>query len=245
MRWEIDSIIALQQLREQLPGLTALLSACSFLGKEEFFLLLIPLIYLCADTRVGIRLGLLVLLGDTLNLFGKLAFHAPRPYWLNSGVLPLSLESSYGLPSSHAQNAVSVWTFLALQVKKRWFWIVAVCVIFLISLSRVYLGVHFWSDVVIGWMIGVLFLVLFLRYVPRAEAWFLSSTLCANCGISCVEPCAATFRRSTPRRAAGSRFGFMGALRGGGEYSGAAGWSLRRDLRPGNRLGVEPARGAL
>lgn len=170
MDWQINTIVALQQLN----GLTGLMQAFSFLGREEFFLLLIPLIYLSINAQSGIRLGILLLLGDSLNFLLKLTCHAPRPYWIDTQVQPLATETSYGLPSSHAQNATSVWLFLARLLQKSWAWVIAACLILLISLSRVYLGVHFWSDIFGGWLIGLLFLFLFWRFWPPIEKWFLS-----------------------------------------------------------------------
>lgn len=184
MNWQIDSIIALQKNE----GLTSLMQALTFLGREEFFLLLIPLVYLCADTRTGIRLGVLLLLGDALNFMAKLWFHAPRPYWVDTRIHPLATETSYGLPSSHAQNGISIWLYLTMLVKKPWAWIVAVGIILLVSLSRVYLGVHFWTDIFGGWLLGLLFLILFARYWPRAETWFgkrdLAIQILASAGFS-------------------------------------------------------------
>lgn len=157
----------------QINGLTGLMHVFSFLGREEFFLLLIPLVYLSINAQAGIRLGVLLLLGDSLNFLLKLTCHAPRPYWVSSQVQHLATETSYGLPSSHAQNAASVWLFLASLLKKPWAWAGAVCLILLISFSRVYLGVHFWTDILGGWLLGVLFIFLFLRFWPSLESHFL------------------------------------------------------------------------
>lgn len=169
MDWQINSILFLQQV----PALTGLMQILSFLGREEFFLLLIPLVYLAMDARAGFRLGVLLLLGDSLNSLTKVAFHEPRPYWVDARIRPLALETSYGFPSSHAQNAVTIWPFFALLLKKPWAWIAAVCIVVLVSLSRLYLGVHFWGDIVGGWLIGLLVLFLCWRLWPRVEAWFL------------------------------------------------------------------------
>ncbi len=173
MDWQIDSILALQQFE----GLTGFMHALSFLGREEFYLLFIPLIYLSINAQAGIRLGIILLLGDALNFLLKLACHAPRPYWVSTQVQQLATETSYGLPSSHAQNATSIWLFFAQPLKKPWCWAGAVSLILLISLSRVYLGVHFWTDIFGGWLIGLLFILLFWRYWPLIETWFVSQEL--------------------------------------------------------------------
>jgi membrane-associated phospholipid phosphatase len=124
------------------------------LGNEEFFLLVTPVIYWCIDARLGLRLGLFLMVGDGLNNTLKILFHGPRPYWYSTRVRALGSESSFGNPSGHAQNAVVFWGTLAYAFHRRWKWAVAILLIFLIGLSRVYLGVHFPHDVLVGWLVG-------------------------------------------------------------------------------------------
>lgn len=152
-------------------ALAPLLKAVSFLGNEEFFLLLLPLVYLSFDARRGARLGALLLFGDAFCGLLKLALHAPRPYWLDARLAPLSPETSYGFPSSHAQNAAAVWPFLLKERGKRGGLFSAALIVFGIALSRVYLGAHFVTDVAGGVFFGIAWLLLFLRVAPRVEAW--------------------------------------------------------------------------
>ena len=164
---QIPFLLAFQDIN----GLTGLAEFFTFLGREEFFLLLLPLVYLCIDSGIGARLAFILLLGDSLNGVVKLLFHLPRPYWIDSRVQPLSTGTSYGLPSGHAQNGVSVWFFLAGVLRRPWGWTGAAVVVLLISFSRAYLGVHFPSDVVGGWIIGGLFLLTYLKIEPIAKDW--------------------------------------------------------------------------
>ncbi|MEK7785070.1 MAG: phosphatase PAP2 family protein, partial [Chloroflexota bacterium] len=181
---QIPFILALQKL----AALTAPMEFFSFLGSEEFFLILLPLVYLGLDAGLGARLAFVLLFGTSLNWTLKLAFHLPRPYWFDARVLGLATETSYGLPSAHAQNATSIWLFLAsafathpertlsgAQAKPKWkskgAWGVAVIIIALISFSRLYLGIHFPTDVLGGWLIGGLFLTAFLWLEPKATQW--------------------------------------------------------------------------
>lgn len=143
----------------------------TFLGSENFFLLIAPALYWCIDASTGLRLGLFLSLNAGLNSITKILFHSPRPYWVNRQVIALSTETSFGLPSGHAQNAVVVWGSLANGIKKRWAWIVAVLLMILIGFSRVYLGVHFPGDVLAGWLIGFLVLLLFFRLENQAIAF--------------------------------------------------------------------------
>ena len=60
-----------------------------------------------------------------------------------------------GLPSGHAQNGLVVWGGLAAWARRPWVWTLAVLIIVLLGLSRVYLGVHYPSDVAAGAALGM------------------------------------------------------------------------------------------
>lgn len=149
----------------------------SFLGTEQFFLLCAPVIYWCLDAQLGLRVGLFLMASGNINYALKVILHSPRPYWYNLDVLALSTESSFGLPSGHAQNAVVVWGTLAAFLKKRLAWIGGILLIFMIGLSRIYLGVHFPSDVLLGWVVGIGLLILFLRLESTIIEWLTQHKL--------------------------------------------------------------------
>ena len=164
--------IVVNEFLQSLGGwLRAPMLAITSLGYEEFFVLLLPTLYWCFDQMVGFRVGLVMLMGNTFNTFFKFLFHSPRPYWISDSVYAYSHETSFGLPSGHAQIAASVWGWLAVEVKKRWFRIVAVILIFLIGVSRLYLGVHFLSDVLLGWVLGGLLVWAFAAWHKPVGAW--------------------------------------------------------------------------
>lgn len=143
----------------------------SFLGSERFFLLVMPILYWCLDSTLGIRVGVMLLVSNGINHTLKLVFHGPRPFWYTREVHAFAYESSFGIPSGHAQNAAGVWGILAAGVRRRWFWILAVVAIFLIGLSRVYLAVHFPQDVLLGWGLGAALVGLFLRLEEPVLGW--------------------------------------------------------------------------
>jgi membrane-associated phospholipid phosphatase len=151
--------------------LTGVMRSFSFLGQEEFVMLLLPAIYWCWDSVLGFRLGAILMLSNGLNAILKLAFHTPRPYWINTEVKAYSTETSFGLPSGHSQNAVAMWGRLGVAVKRKWVTWVMVLVVFLIGISRLYLGVHFLSDVLTGWLVGGLLLWLVVRLEGPLASW--------------------------------------------------------------------------
>ncbi len=161
-------VVALQGLG---GWLTSPMNFFSFLGTEDFFLLALPILYWCVDSMLGIRVAVILMLTTNLNAALKLAFHGPRPYWYSTSVRGFATETSFGNPSNHAQSAVVVWSILAKALKKWWGWLVAALLAFLIGLSRLYLGVHFPHDVLLGWLIGGLILWLTFRFWDPITAW--------------------------------------------------------------------------
>lgn len=81
-------------------------------------------------------------------LFGRI-----RPYVFNAAILVDTSADTYSFPSSHATIA---WAFALVLAREepRWRWgLFALAA--LISLSRIYLGVHYPSDVIAGTMLGL------------------------------------------------------------------------------------------
>jgi undecaprenyl-diphosphatase len=143
------------------PALDLTMKGLSFLGNEGFFLLLFPFLYWSLDSRLGLRLAVVFFLSSWLNHALKQALAQPRPMDLAAGI-NLVEQSGYGLPSGHAQGAVVLWGLLALQAvlrgARRWLWAPAALLMLGIGVSRVYLGVHFPTDVLAGWVVGVVVL---------------------------------------------------------------------------------------
>ena len=159
--WGLPIITWLQGLGD---WLLVPMQSFTFLGSEEFFLLIMPALLWCFEFRLGFRIGLILLTSQGINGIFKLLFSAPRPFWVSSDVKALSTEGSFGMPSGHSQTAVVVWGRLAAGIRKRWATILLALLILIISISRLYLGVHFPTDVLTGWLVGVLILWAFLRF---------------------------------------------------------------------------------
>lgn len=179
LSWGIPVIVWLQSLGD---WLVVPMKVFSFLGDDMFYMLVMPAILWCFDSRLGIRLGLILLSCEGVNSILKVAFGLPRPFWVSDQVRAFSAESSFGLPSGHAQDAVAVWGLLAARLRKRWAYLGLAALIFLVSISRLYLGVHFPADVLAGWAAGVVLLALFLIFEHRVEEWLASLPLTTRLG---------------------------------------------------------------
>lgn len=149
----------------------------SLLGQEEFYMLIMPALYWSIDAGLGIRIGIMLLLSNELNSIAKMAFHLPRPYWISDQVRIFTTETSFGMPSGHAQHAASVWGLLAVSVRQTWLRVTLVVLIFLIGFSRIVLGMHFISDIAAGWIIGGLMVVIFISVERPMVSWLRSRSL--------------------------------------------------------------------
>jgi membrane-associated phospholipid phosphatase len=178
MQTLIDSsialIIAIQGMGE---WLTTPMRFFSYLGTEDFFFMVLPLIYWCIDSALGLRVGFILTVTGVFNHAGKLLIAGPRPYWVSSHINGLWPETTFGAPSGHAQNAMSIWGIIAAHSSKTWIRVSAGLLIFLIGFSRVYLGAHFPHDVVAGWVLGALILYLFIKLEKPVLDWFLPKPL--------------------------------------------------------------------
>jgi hypothetical protein len=95
------------------PWLDTLFEILTFLGNEEFYLILLPLVYWCIHRRTGASLGYLSLGSAWINSLAKHLFKIPRPGALDSRVSVLSEQTSPSFPSGHAQGTLVNWGYLA------------------------------------------------------------------------------------------------------------------------------------
>ena len=156
--------------------LAPLMQGLSATGRSQFYLVIMPLLYWCVDSSLGLQVAVMLLLSSSVNDMLKMLLRQPRPYWLHP-IGALSYERSFGLPSGHSQQAMSVWGLLALRGKSRSLALILGVAIAGIGLSRLYLGVHFPTDVLLGWLVGALLLILFVRWQPAVTAWWRERTL--------------------------------------------------------------------
>jgi len=135
--------------------LTYLFKGFTWLGEESFFLLFLPLGYWVIKRDMFARVGAVFLFTVMLNVTLKAVFQIPRP----SSIPHLVSAGGWSFPSGHAQTAAVLWGWLAWEIRRPWaYWVGAVLIVG-IAFSRVYLGVHYPSDVIAGALIGLLTLI--------------------------------------------------------------------------------------
>lgn len=166
---ELEFIKLLHHLRT--PALDGFFKFLNFFDRPEFFFILVPALWLGHNWKAGVRLFYILFFSTLTNCALKEFFLYPRPFHLDPSI-GLIQVSGYGLPSGAAQSAILLAGLLLSFSKNRWRWYIAIGYIFFVSLSRLYLGVHFISDIVVGWVLGFLFWMLFTYLRPILERQF-------------------------------------------------------------------------
>lgn len=177
----IDVVLWFQQFS---PTFDLPFQALTFMGDTEFFLLILPLMYWCIDRGSGARLLVVFLASSLINEAAKAIATQPRPFQYDDRVKQLAEGQGGGFPSGHTQNSVVLWGYLAYQINKPLLWIISILLLIGIPLSRIYLGVHFPTDLLGGYGIGILLLVTCVRLAPAFENWISRMGLSIQLGIA-------------------------------------------------------------
>lgn len=77
-----------------------------------------------------------------------------RPYNTYTGIFPDKIESDYAFPSGHTSSAFATATSLAITTKKWYVAVPAFAWSASVGYSRIYLGQHYPSDVIMGAIVG-------------------------------------------------------------------------------------------
>ncbi|MDQ2946089.1 MAG: phosphatase PAP2 family protein [Acidobacteriota bacterium] len=165
LRFDSDVRSALHQHAS--PALTAVMKAFTVIGSSIPMLLLIVtavLAFWLAGLRRQAMMMVIVMVGAlVIELSLKHVFHRARP----EPYFNVPLPSSYSFPSGHALSAACFYGMLALLLGarvRRWIyrlgiWILCGLMIVMIGVSRIYLGVHYPSDVAAGYTTACIWLV--------------------------------------------------------------------------------------
>ena len=164
--WEVDLIEWIQTNMGKVGEYAA--RVMSFIGGETFSLLVLIAVLFCYRKEVGKRVSCSVLMaGIWFPMIKNVALRV-RPYMahpdrakvlqvVEADADPMDIvQQGYSFPSGHGATAVSLFGTLAMDVRKRWMWFVAIIMPLLIGLSRIAVGVHYPTDVLCGWVVGLL-----------------------------------------------------------------------------------------
>lgn len=128
------------------------------------------LIILIKNKKTKLLIPSNVLLVTAINLIIKEIVKRPRP-----SVNRLVNVSGYSFPSGHSMASIAFYGYLIYLIHQKisnkylkWLLIIILSIlILLIGISRIYLGAHYVSDVISGFLAGAIYLILFIRYTKK------------------------------------------------------------------------------
>ena len=139
-------------------------------GEEMLMIVILGFLYWCYDKKAGQFIGTNIMAGILLNPMLKNIALRRRPYFDHPGIKCLrKVDASadaydiaaqgYSFPSGHSANSAILYGSFPVVWKKRIFRILAVVLPLLVGLSRVALGVHYPTDVLAGWLLGIVIVI--------------------------------------------------------------------------------------
>ena len=144
------------------PFLDTLFKAITNTGSEPAYIFIASLVFWCYNKKTGIRIMYVILFSAFAAILAKNLFGMPRP----PEYLHKIKENELGFPSGHALISAGFWGYIGARTKNIWLIIAGVISVFSISLSRVYLGVHYIGDVIGGIIFGLLIAIISFKAEP-------------------------------------------------------------------------------
>jgi len=202
--WGLAVIMAFQAAGN--PALTLLARFFTLLGDPVAYAIILPVLFWCIDEKRGFRVGLTLFLSNGINVAIKETLQVPRPFVRDPSVR-LAHATGFSTPSGHSQNSAVLWPLLAwtqgaavppgsadtresapthataVTRARRGFAVraaISLCLPFCIGLSRIYLGVHYPTDVLLGWIVGAVISVTALTVPSTAFVRRVFASLAAS-----------------------------------------------------------------
>ena len=152
--------------------LTIIFKFFSFLCNVWFIFILTIIMLVSKNRKITFYIVLNLLLCFVLNQSLKFIFARTRPEDIN-----LIIESGYSFPSGHSMVSLAYYGFFIYLIFKTnmksnikiLYTVLLSLLVFLIGLSRIYLGVHYASDVLAGYALSLAYLILFIQFFYKKK----------------------------------------------------------------------------
>lgn len=135
--------------------LNTLFESITFLGEETLIILLVVALWFAVDKKLAQQVFFVTATSLSVNGIIKNFAKVPRPFTKGVSCVRLDTATGYSFPSGHTQGFASWSSFFAIKLKKTWLSILVGVLITLVAASRLYLGAHYPSDVIVAVVLGV------------------------------------------------------------------------------------------
>ncbi|MDA2311221.1 MULTISPECIES: phosphatase PAP2 family protein [unclassified Bacillus cereus group] len=144
--------------------LTAFLKLVSIIANETLYLIVISISYWCVSKRKAFHMIVMLCFSGYIGIMVKEFMKIPRPYTYD-GIEALYEKSAagYSFPSTHVQLSTTFWGSFMILFKKRIVWIIGIIFIILVAISRLYLRVHWLSDIIGAVLFSVIVVYLYTK----------------------------------------------------------------------------------
>lgn len=184
MFWEADLIVALQSL--SCKFLDYCMLGLTYLGEEAFFLVAAVVLYWCVHKRFAYKFMSVYVMGVSVTEGLKNLILRPRPFDAYEGTVRSIGPKTHGysMPSGHTQSISN----MAVQINRRYHGTragkvllpVGVYAVLIVMLTRLYLGQHYLTDVLLGLAVGVASALVFsmlFELLRNKEEWLFAGIL--------------------------------------------------------------------
>lgn len=151
--FELDFLKWLEGLRTGF--LNGLFQAITILGEETLMILLVVTLWFAVNKRLAHKLLFITVSSLCVNGVVKCFAKVPRPFTKGVSCVRADTATGYSFPSGHTQGFATWGTVILIKYKKVWLSIITGLLILLVGFSRLYLGAHYPSDVIVGLVLGV------------------------------------------------------------------------------------------
>lgn len=151
--FELNFLKWLESLRTDF--LNTLFEAITILGEETLIILFVVAIWFAVDRKLAQQVFFVTATSLSINGIIKNFAQVPRPFTKGISCVRVDTATGYAFPSGHTQGFATWSSFFAAKFKKTWISILVGVLITAVAVSRLYLGAHYPSDVIVGVALGV------------------------------------------------------------------------------------------
>lgn len=156
----------------------SIFSVFTELGDVTFLLFVFMFIYWNISKKTGLKTAFAIALSFGINTGIKESVKNLRPFYQEGITKGLSKEvTGFSFPSGHSQNSATLWTVLIYEFKNNWVRVIGVVMMIMIPLSRLYLRVHWLQDILAGVVIGIVFALVYEKYLSNFVYKFFTNSL--------------------------------------------------------------------